>query len=156
MLPFLAEGTLHRRDAGRRAGPAGASTEAKFGPGDYRPNLFVTYWAFRAMIGFLAIPVLFALVALWLTRRGRIPHQRWFAWFALLALPTPFLANSAGWVFTEMGRQPWVVVPNPTGDQMLRLTVDQGRVRPFRRPGGHVADASSRCCTACWRSSGSG
>jgi cytochrome d ubiquinol oxidase subunit I len=43
-----------------------------------------------------------------------------------LTLPTPFLANSAGWVFTEMGRQPWVVVPNPTGDPMLRLTVDQG------------------------------
>jgi cytochrome d ubiquinol oxidase subunit I len=61
-----------------------------------------------------------------LTRRGRIPHQRWFSWFALLTLPTPFLANSAGWVFTEMGRQPWVVVPNPTGDQLIRLTVAEG------------------------------
>src|SRR5262249_6399220 len=58
--------------------------------------------------------------------RGRIPDQRWFAWFGLLTIPTPFLANSAGWVFTEMGRQPWVVVPNPTGDQMGRLTVAQG------------------------------
>ncbi len=78
------------------------------------------------MIGLLAVPVLFALVALWLTRGGRIPEQRWFSWFALLTLPTPFLANSAGWVFTEMGRQPWVVVPNPTGDQMIRLTVSEG------------------------------
>ena len=42
------------------------------------------------------------------------------------AIPTPFLANSAGWVFTEMGRQPWVVAPNPTGVDMIRLTVDQG------------------------------
>jgi len=100
--------------------------EQKFGPGDYRPNLFVTYWAFRAMIGFLAVPVAFALLALWLTRRGRIPDQRWFGWAALLTIPTPFLANSAGWVFTEMGRQPWVVVPNPTGDQMVRLTVQHG------------------------------
>src|ERR1700751_3402049 len=100
--------------------------EQKFGPGDYRPNLFVTYWAFRAMIGLLAVPGAFALLALWLTRRGRIPDQRWFGWFALLTIPTPFLANSAGWVFTEMGRQPWVVVPNPTGDQMVRLTVQQG------------------------------
>ena len=40
--------------------------------------------------------------------------------------PRPFLANSAGWVFTEMGRQPWVVVPNPTGDQLVRLTVQDG------------------------------
>lgn len=78
------------------------------------------------MIGFLAVPGLFALAALWLTRGGRIPNQRWFSWFALLTIPTPFLANSAGWVFTEMGRQPWVVVPNPTGDQDIRLTVAQG------------------------------
>ncbi|HWF29632.1 MAG TPA: cytochrome ubiquinol oxidase subunit I [Mycobacterium sp.] len=100
--------------------------QQRFGPNDYRPNLFVTYWSFRAMIGFLAIPVLFALAALWLTRRGRIPNQRWFSRLALLTLPTPFLANSAGWVFTEMGRQPWIVVPNPTGDQQVRLTVAQG------------------------------
>lgn len=100
--------------------------QQRFGPNDYRPNLFVTYWSFRAMIGFLAIPLLFALAALWLTRRGRIPNQRWFSRLALLTIPTPFLANSAGWVFTEMGRQPWIVVPNPTGDQQVRLTVAQG------------------------------
>jgi cytochrome bd ubiquinol oxidase subunit I len=100
--------------------------EQRFGPNDYRPNLFVTYWSFRAMIGLLAIPVLFALVALWLTRGGRVPNHRWFSWFALLTIPAPFLANSAGWVFTEMGRQPWMVAPNPTGDQQVRLTVAQG------------------------------
>ena len=40
--------------------------------------------------------------------------------------PHPVFANSAGWIFTEMGRQPWVVHPNPTGVDMIRLTVDQG------------------------------
>ena len=120
VLPFLAEGKF---DGVTLEGVKDLQEqyESKFGPGDYRPNLFVTYWSFRAMIGLLAVPVLFAMVALWLTRRGRIPDQRWFSWFALLTLPTPFLANSAGWVFTEMGRQPWVVAPNPTGDQMIRL-----------------------------------
>jgi cytochrome bd ubiquinol oxidase subunit I len=98
----------------------------KFGPNDYRPNLFVTYWSFRMMIGLMAIPVLFALVTLWFTRGGRTPGQRWYSWFALLAIPMPFLANSAGWVFTEMGRQPWMVVPNPTGDRSVRLTVREG------------------------------
>ncbi|MFZ1176855.1 MAG: cytochrome ubiquinol oxidase subunit I [Mycobacterium sp.] len=97
----------------------------RFGPNDYRPNLFVTYWSFRAMIGFLAIPVLFALAALWLTRDGRIPDRRWFSWLALVAIPTPFLANISGWVFTEMGRQPWIVAPNPTGDQQVRFTVGE-------------------------------
>ncbi|BAX92431.1 cytochrome ubiquinol oxidase subunit I [Mycobacterium shigaense] len=100
--------------------------EQRFGPNDYRPNLFVTYWSFRVMIGLLAVPVFFALTTLWLTRGGRTPTQRWFSLAALLTIPTPFLANSAGWVFTEMGRQPWIVAPNPTGDQQVRLTVAQG------------------------------
>lgn len=125
VLPFLAEGRFSGvqlegvRDIQERY-------QQQFGTGDYRPNLFVTYWSFRAMIGLLLVPVLFALVALWLTRRGRIPNQRWFSWLALVSIPTPFLANSAGWIFTEMGRQPWVVVPNPTGDPNVRLTVADG------------------------------
>jgi cytochrome d ubiquinol oxidase subunit I len=125
VLPFLAEGQF---TGVRLEGVKDlqGSYQNKFGPGDYRPNLFVTYWSFRAMIGLLAVPALFAVVALWLTRGGRIPKARWLSWFALATLPTPFLANSAGWVFTEMGRQPWVVVPNPTGDQMIRLNVAGG------------------------------
>ena len=125
VLPFLADSrfsgvTLQGvRDLQR-------DYQYRFGPNDYRPNLFVTYWSFRAMIGLMAIPVLFALTTLWFTRGGRTPTQRWFSWFALLTIPTPFLANSAGWVFTEMGRQPWIVVPNPTGDQLVRLTVREG------------------------------
>jgi cytochrome bd ubiquinol oxidase subunit I len=125
VLPYLAEGqfsgvTLEGVTDLQR------QFQERFGPGDYRPNLFVTYWAFRAMIGLLLIPVAFAIATLWLTRRGRIPDRRWFGWFGLATIPTPFLANSAGWVFTEMGRQPWVVVPNPDGDQLVRMTVQQG------------------------------
>ena len=125
VLPFLAEGTT---SGVRLEGVKDLQQQyqERFGPGDYRPNLFVTYWAFRIMIGLLAIPVLFAVVTLWLTRPGRLPNQRWLSWFALLTIPTPFLANSAGWVFTEMGRQPWVVVPNPTGDPRVHLTVQEG------------------------------
>ena len=125
VLPFLAEGKLSGVTLDGVKDLQEQAVE-KFGPGDYRPNLFVTYWAFRVMIGLLAVPVLFALVAIWLTRGGRTPGQRWLSMFALATLPTPFLANSAGWVFTEMGRQPWVVVPNPTGEQMVRLTVSEG------------------------------
>jgi cytochrome bd ubiquinol oxidase subunit I len=125
VLPFLAESkfsgvTLQGvEDLQQQA-------EEKFGPGNYRPNLFVTYWSFRAMIGLMAVPMLFALTALWLTRGGRTPDMKWFSTFALVTLPTPFLANSAGWVFTEMGRQPWVVVPNIDGDPNIHLTVQDG------------------------------
>ncbi|BDH59085.1 hypothetical protein MTP03_40240 [Tsukamurella sp. PLM1] len=68
---------------------------------------------------------LLALAGLWVTRRGRVPSSKWFGRLCLIALPTPFLANSSGWVFTEMGRQPWVVAPNPSGDPTIRLMVSQ-------------------------------
>ncbi|RSM65363.1 cytochrome ubiquinol oxidase subunit I [Kibdelosporangium aridum] len=84
-------------------------------PIDYVPNLPVTYWGFRFMIGFGALAALAAAAALWLTRGGRMPSSPWFRRAALAGIATPFIANSFGWIFTEMGRQPFVVVPNPTG-----------------------------------------
>jgi cytochrome d ubiquinol oxidase subunit I len=125
VLPFLAEGKF---DGVTLAGAKDLQTqyEQRFGPGWYIPNLFVTYWSFRAMIGLMALPFLFALSTLWLTRRGRVIEKNWFARVAVWTIPMPFLASSAGWVFTEMGRQPWVVVPNPDGDPLIRLTVREG------------------------------
>ncbi|OHT88222.1 cytochrome ubiquinol oxidase subunit I [Mycobacteroides saopaulense] len=123
VLPFLAEGKFTDVTL-KGVEDLQKEYEQKFGPRNYRPNLFVTYWSFRAMIGLAAGSALLALAGLWVTRRGRIPSQRWFGWLSILAIPTPFLANSAGWVFTEMGRQPWVVAPNPTGVEQIRLTVD--------------------------------
>ncbi|MEJ2866128.1 cytochrome ubiquinol oxidase subunit I [Actinomycetospora sp. OC33-EN08] len=82
--------------------------QARFGPGDYRPMVPMTYWTFRFMIGFGVLAALVALAALWFTRGDRVP-SRWFARLALLSMAFPLLANSFGWIFTEMGRQPWVV-----------------------------------------------
>jgi cytochrome d ubiquinol oxidase subunit I len=103
-----------------------AQHEANFGPGNYKPNLFVTYWAFRAMIGWALGSAALALLALWFTRGGRIPDSKRFGTFAIWMIPTPFLANSSGWIFTEMGRQPWMVAPNPTGLSQVHLTVQEG------------------------------
>jgi cytochrome d ubiquinol oxidase subunit I len=91
--------------------------EAKYGAGvNYVPNLAITYWGFRLMIGFGAGAAALALVALWLTRKGRVSDNLWFSRLGIVAIATPFLASSFGWVFTEMGRQPWAVVPNPNPD----------------------------------------
>jgi cytochrome bd ubiquinol oxidase subunit I len=84
-------------------------------PIDYVPNLPVTYWGFRLMIGFGAVGAAVGVLMWWLTRRDRVPGGRWFPWLGLAAIATPFLANSFGWIFTEMGRQPFVVAPNPSG-----------------------------------------
>jgi cytochrome d ubiquinol oxidase subunit I len=80
---------------------------------DYMPNLEVTYWGFRIMIGFGAISAFAALVALWLTRKGTVPRAKPLMQLAVFGILAPFGANAAGWIFTEMGRQPFVVVPNP-------------------------------------------
>jgi cytochrome d ubiquinol oxidase subunit I len=107
--------------------------QAKYGPGDYKPILAATYWNFRLMIGFGVFSAALALLGLWFSRGGRTPTGRRFGQFALISLPMPFLANMTGWIFTEMGRQPWVVAPNPTGDPAVRMQTSDGvsMVGPF-------------------------
>jgi cytochrome d ubiquinol oxidase subunit I len=85
-----------------------AEYEQRYGPGDYVPVLGLTYWSFRIMIGLGVFTVLLAAVGLWKLRKGRDPGK-WFTRLAVLGLFAPLLANSAGWIFTEAGRQPWVV-----------------------------------------------
>ena len=61
------------------------------------------------MIGLGGVTTALALLGIWLTRRGRLPGNRWF-WRAFIwTTPLAILANSFGWIFTEMGRQPWAV-----------------------------------------------
>ncbi|MDO5699925.1 MAG: cytochrome ubiquinol oxidase subunit I [Bowdeniella nasicola] len=97
----------------------------EFGPDqDYRPSLFITYWTFRLMIGLGVFSAALALAALFLLRGGRVTGKKWFATLGLLAIPMPFIAANLGWIFTEMGRQPWVVAPNPASpvDGVYMLT----------------------------------
>ncbi|MFW2513429.1 cytochrome ubiquinol oxidase subunit I [Demequina sp. SO4-13] len=91
---------------------------------EYRPNLAVTYWSFRLMIGLAVFSAAMCAAVFWFTRKGRVIDQEWMSKLALLSLPMPFLAASFGWIFTEMGRQPFVVAPNPTGsDQVMLMTM---------------------------------
>jgi cytochrome d ubiquinol oxidase subunit I len=101
--------------------------EEQYGEGvNYIPDLTVTYWAFRLMIGLAIGSVALALAALWFTRKGRVSDNKWLARIAIWAIPTPFLASMFGWIFTEMGRQPWVVYPNPTGVDGVWLLTERG------------------------------
>lgn len=107
-----------------------AEYSQKYGPGDYIPSLPVTYWNFRLMMGFAAFAGALALAGLWFTRRGGVPTATWFGRLSIVAIVTIFLANLTGWIFTEMGRQPWIVAPNPTGDGAIRLTTAEA-VSPY-------------------------
>ena len=83
--------------------------EQTYGAGDYTPVVGVAYWSFRLMIGFGLLAGLVAVAWLWWTRRGRTPTNRWAYVLGFWSLGLPFAANAMGWVFTEMGRQPWTV-----------------------------------------------
>jgi cytochrome d ubiquinol oxidase subunit I len=61
-------------------------------------------------MAYLALVVtLIALCGLWLNRRHKLATSRRFLWAAQWAVILPFLMNSAGWLLTESGRQPWIV-----------------------------------------------
>jgi len=107
LLSFLAENDFDAEVQG--INDLQREYEGVYGPGDYAPNIPVTYWGFRLMIGFGAISTLIALVGLWVTRRGRLPERRWVWRVATWGIGLPLAANSVGWIFTEMGRQPWTV-----------------------------------------------
>ncbi|HEU0287061.1 MAG TPA: cytochrome ubiquinol oxidase subunit I [Nocardioidaceae bacterium] len=107
LLSFLAEGDPNAEVRG--INDIQAEYEQTYGEGNYKPNIPVTYWTFRLMIGMGGLAVLAALWMLWATRKGRTPTSRWLLAAAVLLPFLPLLANSFGWIFTEMGRQPWIV-----------------------------------------------
>ena len=87
-----------------------AQYQGDYGPGDYTPIIWITYWAFRWMIGLGGAAVLIAIAGLWLTRKkANRPVPQWAWRFAIWIWALPILANLVGWTFTEMGRQPWIV-----------------------------------------------
>jgi cytochrome d ubiquinol oxidase subunit I len=84
---------------------------------DYRPVIPVTYWSFRLMMGLGFAGMAVAAAVLWVLRgkgseegETRLEGSRLWAWAGALVLFMPLLANSFGWIFTEMGRQPWLVM----------------------------------------------
>ena len=89
--------------------PLQAQYAAKYGPGYYVPNVFIQYWGMRVMAYLAVIVVLVGLWGLWLARRRKLAISKRFLWVATWLVVLPFLINTAGWLLTESGRQPWIV-----------------------------------------------
>ncbi len=87
--------------------------------GEYTPIIPITYWTFRFMILMGLLAAAGAGLLLWVTRGGRTPTARWLGTLGLSLPLVLVLGNSFGWIFTEMGRQPWAVFGLMTTDQAV-------------------------------------
>src|SRR5580693_2703818 len=86
-----------------------AQYQKKYGPGNYIPNVAIQYWSIRVMAGLGSLVLLFALWGGYLLQRGTLRRSRLFLSISVWAVISPFLMNTAGWLLTESGRQPWIV-----------------------------------------------
>ena len=73
------------------------------------PNIEVIYWSMRVMAFAGVLMFLVAALGAWLYWRKKLERARWFHWTAIVAVALPYIAATAGWILTEMGRQPWIV-----------------------------------------------
>ena len=99
MLSFLAYGTFHSEVRGLDAFP----------PEEWPPNIELLYYAFHVMAGLGTIFIALMGLANLQRLRGRLEASPRLLWALMLAFPFPFIANTAGWITTELGRQPWLI-----------------------------------------------
>ena len=78
-------------------------------PKDVWPNIPLLYFSYHIMVGLGTIFVAVMVVAALLLSRKRLYQTRWMLWIILLCVPLPYIANTAGWMTAEIGRQPWLV-----------------------------------------------
>lgn len=115
LLSFLATGTFDGGVKGinelksQYATTYGDSGNPLVKDATYVPNIPLSYWSFRLMMGVGFAAMAAAAAVLWVTRRDLVPQARWWRWLILLTPLLPILGNSFGWIFTEVGRQPWLV-----------------------------------------------
>ncbi len=86
-----------------------AQYQKRYGPGNYIPNVAIQYWSMRVMAYLASLVLLLALWGGWLLHKDKLRSNKLFLWLSVWAVITPFLMNTAGWLLTESGRQPWIV-----------------------------------------------
>jgi cytochrome d ubiquinol oxidase subunit I len=102
--------------------------ETVYGPGNYIPPAYIPYWSFRIMVGSGIVMIGLALYALFLGMgdlfASRSQAMKVFMWAFIL----PYIANTAGWLLTEVGRLPWAVYGVITLRDSVSNTVSAGMV----------------------------
>jgi cytochrome d ubiquinol oxidase subunit I len=80
-----------------------------FLPRDWPDNIPLLYYTYHIMVGLGTIFIAIMVLAAWKMWRGRLYDSRGMLWVLMLSLPFPYIANTAGWITAEVGRQPWII-----------------------------------------------
>jgi cytochrome d ubiquinol oxidase subunit I len=107
LLSFLATGSFSGQVVGINENQK--AEQRQYGRGNYIPPVRAVYWSMRIMAYLGTLVFLVAGVGAFLLWRGKLERARWYLWTAVVSIAFPFLAALAGWVLTEVGRQPWIV-----------------------------------------------
>jgi cytochrome d ubiquinol oxidase subunit I len=83
--------------------------EEQYGPGDYIPPVNLIFWTFRVMVGSGFLLLFISLLSLYLVFKKKLDDVPRFFRFLPIVIFLPYAANAAGWLMTEVGRQPWIV-----------------------------------------------
>jgi len=102
--------------------------EYRYGKGDYTPPIWVSYISFRIMVGASFIMLSFVIYGIaWHLFMKKKIHRKVML-LMLLGISLPYLANSAGWILAEMGRQPWIVYGLMPTDKAISVGVSSGSI----------------------------
>lgn len=103
--------------------------EEKYGEDiSYIPPVKTVFWSFRVMVVFGGLMIMIGLLGLWFSYRKTLEHKPWLLKAVLFSIPMPFIANTAGWIMTEIGRQPWTVFGYYTTAQSVSPNVSAGQI----------------------------
>lgn len=129
-IPYLLSIMAYNRPSGLVRGITNLQEEYElmYGQGDYSPSIITMYWSFRIMVGAGMLMIGLALLALYPILRNQPVSKVLFLRFFPFAIALPYLANSAGWIFTEMGRQPWVVFGLMKTEDAFSTSITPGMV----------------------------
>jgi cytochrome bd ubiquinol oxidase subunit I len=91
-------------------------------------NIPLLYYSYHVMVGLGTIFIAITVIATFLLRRRRLFESRWMLWILMLATPFPFIANTAGWLTAELGRQPWLAYGLLRTEEGVSPLVSSGNV----------------------------
>ncbi len=86
-----------------------AEYEQKYGPGNYVPSVFISYWSFRIMVGAGILMLILSIIGIIKVAKNKLDFKPGFLKILIWSLFLPLIGHSTGWIFAEMGRQPWAV-----------------------------------------------